>query len=140
MCAIVFMLDRESNVPGFQVGTTHSMYSSSTGHANAPGKPHHRNASYTYSDYFIEYEPFVRSFRDAGMPPRRLQGGTFAGSSWNKYIPQLLQKYGDEMATYSMHKYARSTCNDGTVTQVCLTTIQFLNPRFIPETIYFGYA
>eukprot|EP00041_Stephanoeca_diplocostata_P032819 m.1063172 g.1063172 ORF g.1063172 m.1063172 type:complete len:145 (-) comp24215_c0_seq72:2347-2781(-) len=97
-----------------------ALYARSADHANVPGKPHHRNASYTYNDYFVEYAPFVRQYRDAGMPGRRLQGGTFAGSSWNKYIPDLILAYGAEMATYSMHKYARTTCNDRTVTQASL--------------------
>eukprot|EP00041_Stephanoeca_diplocostata_P032809 m.1062510 g.1062510 ORF g.1062510 m.1062510 type:complete len:503 (-) comp24215_c0_seq18:1654-3162(-) len=102
---------------GVEIGNEMDIYAD---HANVPGKPHHRNASYTYNDYFVEYAPFVRQYRDAGMPGRRLQGGTFAGSSWNKYIPDLILAYGAEMATYSMHKYARTTCNDRTVTQVCL--------------------
>jgi hypothetical protein len=85
------------------------------GHANIPGKPHHRNASYTFSEYMAEYKSFSAAYIEAGMPEDRLQGGTWAGDSWYPDIPQYLAAFGGAMNTMSLHKYARSTCNGGTV-------------------------
>lgn len=86
------------------------------GHANLPGKPHHRNASYSFADYMVEFKTFLAAYREVGMPDRRVQGGTWAGTAWYPDLPPYLAAYGNQMAAMSLHKYAQSTCGGNTVT------------------------
>lgn len=52
------------------------------------------------------------------MPAGGVQGGTWASSKWYNETQNYIGKHGDTLKTLSFHKYARSSCHAGVVTQV----------------------
>ena len=90
--------------------------------------PHLRDASYTFDDYFREYRTYADAFVAAGMPVGRLQGGTWAGSTWWSDLPRYLNEYGDEMNLMGLHQYVPFRLLEDRLIQY---TTPYTNPVFI---------
>ena len=110
------------HVRAVEIGNEMDIYAS---HAGVPGKPQHRNASYTFGEYAAEFSAFLAALRDpaVGLPPKRVQGGTWASSStsgahlaWDSGFASYVSQHAAELASVSYHRYPKSHCGGENVT------------------------
>ena len=79
----------------------------------------HRNQSYDYGAYEHDYSTYVPALKAAGLPTKRLQGGTYCSLSYEPprgtfnaatNFSRYLDRFGDEMKSFSYHRYPVSHC------------------------------
>jgi hypothetical protein len=81
----------------------------------------HRNMSYVYGMYEREFGEYVRALRSAGMPPKRVQGGTYCSiggdrGGFNGNVSRYLRTYAGELGSFSYHRYPTSHCSGSNAT------------------------
>eukprot|EP01064_Diplonema_japonicum_P030699 TRINITY_DN528_c11_g1_i1.p1 TRINITY_DN528_c11_g1~~TRINITY_DN528_c11_g1_i1.p1 ORF type:complete len:566 (+),score=112.48 TRINITY_DN528_c11_g1_i1:62-1759(+) len=94
-------------VDSIEIGNEMDLYAK---HSNTS---HHRNASYSFGDYRVEFGQFATALRSAGMPPKMVRGGTFADSkdAWTiGGLQGYLDQYQDVFRSMSYHNYPISYC------------------------------
>jgi hypothetical protein len=89
-----------------------------------PGRPLHRNASYTEREYEVEWGEFIRAFEaptaagGGGLPQGLIQAATYASANgeWGRRLGALTQQWAPHLGSLSLHRYATSTCHGRVVT------------------------
>ena len=89
-----------------------------------PGRPLHRNASYTEREYEVEWGEFIHAFEaplasgGGGLPKGMIQAATYASANgdWGRRLGALTTQWAPHLASLSLHRYATSTCHDKVVT------------------------
>jgi hypothetical protein len=74
-------------------------------------KKGHRNMSYSYEHYSREFSDYLSALRAAGMPMKRVQGGTW--SSLRDFVGNLngyVHRFKNELRSFSYHRYPVSRC------------------------------
>ena len=70
----------------------------------------HRNQSYDYGAYEHDYSTYVPALKAAGLPTKRLQGGTYCSLSYEPprgtfnsatNFSRYLDRFGEEMKSFS---------------------------------------
>jgi hypothetical protein len=104
----------QDRVSAFEVGNEMDLYAT---HFRQPGKPQHRNASYTEAEYEVEFAAYVAAYVAVGLSPKRMiQGATYAETShgeWGKRFETYVESFAASMGSVSLHQYATSTCKAG---------------------------
>jgi hypothetical protein len=110
-------------VSAVEVGNEQDHYARRTEHdQQAKG---HRWMGYHYEQYSAELERFLAALRNAGLPERRVQGGTWTCSpgatveeapvacagGFTGNLTAYLRKFSTELTSFSFHRYAASHCN-----------------------------
>eukprot|EP00043_Microstomoeca_roanoka_P011423 m.107524 g.107524 ORF g.107524 m.107524 type:complete len:356 (-) comp15191_c0_seq2:41-1108(-) len=73
-----------------------------------------RPTNYTYDEYAQEFGQYAHDLTSmAGLPQRKIQGGTFCCHTFDSDISSYIKKYGSYMTTFSYHRYPTSACNGG---------------------------
>ena len=117
------------HVLSFEVGNEMDIYAS---HCKKSGKsvaspgpsattaPCHRNASYTETEYGVEFDAFVEAYVAAGLSPMRMiQGAGYASTShgkWGSTFHAYVSSRAETLRSVSLHQYATSTCGGKVVT------------------------
>ena len=110
-------LDLWPLVSAVEIGNEIDIYAKPT--AEEQREKGHRSQSYDYGAYERDYAVFLSALQAAGLPHRRLQGGTYCSFSSEPprgsfhsaaNFTRLLDAFGGEFATFSYHRYPTSTC------------------------------
>ena len=87
--------------------------------AGKPGRPLHRNSSYSEAEYEVEFKAFVAAYIDAGLAPDGMvQGATYASTDgeWGAQFAEYLAANARALRSVSLHQYCTSVCHNKTVT------------------------
>ena len=117
-------------VSGVEIGNEQDHYARMTPQEQRQAGAAHRSMSYHYAEYAAEFESYVTAMRAAGMPTRRVQGGTwccaphrfdqgarvdcaggFLGNASN-----YIRRFAKELTSFSYHRYPTNHCAGGQVT------------------------
>lgn len=75
-----------------------------------------RPTSFNYEEYKQQFDLYRDAYLAAGMPSKRIQGGTFCCSHFDSHVADYIMEEKSQLKTFSYHKYPTSTCNGGVAT------------------------
>ena len=84
----------------------------------------HRGMDYHYLTYEREFASYLTALHDAGLPPHRVQGGTWccslgAGKDRGGFVGNLSRythRFASDLVSFSYHRYPTSHCGGARVT------------------------
>ena len=117
-------------VKAIEIGNEQDHYARLTPQEQRSGGAAHRSMTYHYEEYATEFAAYIAALRGAGLPKRRIQGGTWCcapnrmdqgarvacAGGFLGNVSNYLKRFASELLSFSYHRYPTNHCAGGQVT------------------------